>query len=266
MPYDFQENIFTSNSPPPLTHGDKVHPERPIVFILPPGGWSGDMWHCAVATALCQSEDQDAIAAYPVTIIGMKEKVSWTPDGSGKVFVSRDNSIFHGGRTYNYFHSIQIPALLARINKLEGNFRAAFNRNLVGVSGEYLSKIVALHREYYRNPQAVCSMMWSLTPETEGAANESTIPLLPNVAHPNSLPTEVLFSNEGEIPELVKGGVSPPYKFDGKEEIRILPDPTLHLWTSTTITMQYLYDSDKRPRRIQYLQEQLGNVSNTNST
>lgn len=110
------------------------------------------MWHCAAATALCQSEDQDVIAAYPVTIIGMKEKVSWTLDGSGNIMVPRDNSILHGGRTYNYFHSIQIPALLTRINKLEGNFRAAFNRNLIGGSGEYLSKIVALHHEHYRNP------------------------------------------------------------------------------------------------------------------
>lgn len=83
-------------------------------------------------------------------------------------------------------------------------------------------------------------MIRSVTPETEEVANESTIPLLPNVAEPNSLPTEVFFFNEGEIPELAKGDVSLPYKFDGKEEVRILPDPTVHLWTSTTITMQYL--------------------------
>lgn len=234
------------------------------MFILLPGGWSGDMWHCAAATALCQSEDQKVIVAYPLTIIGMKEKVSFAPDGS--VVVSPDNSILRGSQTYNYFHSVQIPCLLARINKLETRFRPVFGQNIVGGSTEYLNKIVVLHREHYGNPNAVCGMMWSLTPETEEAANVRTLQIPHNIAKPVSLAKEVLFPNEGEIPELAKSDISPPYEFDGNEEVLIGPGPMLHLWASTAITMQYLYEPEKRARRIQYLQEQLGNTSNINST
>ncbi|KFY86855.1 hypothetical protein V498_07368 [Pseudogymnoascus sp. VKM F-4517 (FW-2822)] len=263
----YQAAVFTDRSAsPPRGYGAIIYPNRPTVFILLPGGWSGDMWHCAAATALCQSEDKKVIGAYPVTIIGMKEKVSWIPGGSNTVMVSRDQSILQGSRTYDYFHSIQIPCLLARINKFETKFRAAFGQNLIGGSGKYLDEIVVLHRQHYGNPGAVSRMMWPLTPETEEGANVGTFQFPPNVARPMSLPTENLFPSENEIPELAKSDVSPPYEFNGNEDVLTGPSIMLHLWTSTAITMQYLYKPDKRAGRIQYLQEQLGNISNTEST
>jgi hypothetical protein len=265
MNHLYEGSTFTDPNVPPPGNSGFVYPDRPTVFMLLPGAWSGDMWHCAAATALCQSEDKDVIAAYPLTIIGMKEKVSMARDGSGTVVVSPDYSVIYGNRTYNYFHSIQIPALLARINKLEKKFKPLFGDNITGGSGEYLSKIVKLYREHYGNPNAVCSFMWSLTPETEEAANALTFQLPPNVAKPVSLANDVLFPNDNNIPELAKSDMNPPYEFDGNEVGLGGPIPMLHLWTSTAITMQYLHDSNKRKDRIQYLQEQLGNISDPNS-
>ncbi|KFY32489.1 hypothetical protein V493_00149 [Pseudogymnoascus sp. VKM F-4281 (FW-2241)] len=248
MAHLYDGSIFTDRSPDAANTTAAAYPRRPTVFILLPGGWSGDMWHCAAATALCQSEDKDVIA-------------SWQP-----LVVSPDNSIIHGSQTYDYFHSIQIPALLARINKLETKFRPIFGDNMIKGTGDYLNKIVILYRDHYGNPDAVCSVMWFLTPETEEAANVSTLQIPPIVAKPPSLGKGALFPNQGDIPELAKSDVSPSYEFDANEEVLTGPGPTLHLWASTAITMEYLYDSDKRARRVQYLQEQLGNVSNIDST
>ncbi|OBT78749.1 hypothetical protein VF21_02601 [Pseudogymnoascus sp. 05NY08] len=263
MSHLYEGSTFTDRNATPPDRSGLVYPDRPAVFMLLPGGWSGDMWHCAAATALCQSEDKVVIAAYPVTIIGMKEKVSLARDGT--VVVSPDYSVIYGNRTYNYFHSIQIPCLLARINKLEHKFQPLFKGNIIGGSGEYLNKIVNLYRAHYGNPNAVCSFMWLLTPETEEAANARQFQLPPNVDKPVSLAKDVLFPSDNDIPELAKSEVNPFYEFDGNEPGLGGPVPMLHLWTSTAITMQYLYDSDKRARRIQYLQEQLGNISDTNS-
>ena len=245
-------------------------PDRPTVYILLPGGWSSDIWHCAAATALCLSEDDNVIAADAITIIGMKEKVSWSPEGSGTVMISPDNSIIHGSRTYNYFHSIKIPILLARINKLEAKFRPAFGQNIAGGSGMYLDMLIGLYRGQFGNPDTLCSKMWSMTPETEKDANVSTLQVPPNFdSRPSrvSLPTEVLFPNEGEVLEPVPNAdLSPPYEFDGNEEVLRGPGVMLHLWTSTAITMQYLYDPTTRERRMRYLQRELGNISDENST
>ncbi|OBT62088.1 hypothetical protein VE03_08995 [Pseudogymnoascus sp. 23342-1-I1] len=259
-------SIFTDRDRPVNSIPGFIPPtDRPSVFILLPGGWSGDMWHCAAATALCQSEDKKVIGAYPVTVIGMKEKVSWAPDGSNTLVVSRDHSIIQGSRTYNYFHSVQIPCLLARINKFETKFRPAFGKNLTGRLDEYFNKIVTLYRANYSNPDAVCSMMWSLTPETEEADNVRPFQIPDGVAKPVSLAKEVLFPDEDK-PQLTRNDVSPPYEFHANEDVLTGPSVMLHLWISTTITMRYLYNPEKRADRIQYLQEQLGNISNTEST
>ncbi|KFZ13615.1 hypothetical protein V502_06523 [Pseudogymnoascus sp. VKM F-4520 (FW-2644)] len=245
-------------------------PDRPTVYILLPGGWSSDIWHCAAATALCLSEDDNVIASDAITIIGMKEKVSWAPEGSVTVMISPDNSIIHGSRTYNYFHSINIPILLARINKLEAKFRPAFGQNIAGGSGLYLDMLIGLYRGQFGDPDTLCSKMWSMTPETEKDANVSTLQVPPNFdSRPSrvSLPNEVLFPNEGEVLEPVPNAdLSPPYEFDGNEEVLRRPGVMLHLWTSTAITMQYLYDPATRERRIRYLQRELGNISAENST
>lgn len=234
------------------------------MFILLPGGWTGDMWHCVAATALCQSEMRHVVAAYPVTVIGMKEKVSWVPDVGETIAVSPGNSVLEGSHIYNYFHSIQIPVLLARINKLETQFRPVFGKNLIA-STEYMNKIIVLYRTFYDQPGGLCSVMWSVTPETDQAANFSTFQIPPEVAKPNSLTNEVLFPDEVETLKLANIDVSPPYEFDGNEEILAGPGPMMHVWASTTVIMQYLIHDDVRAGHIQYLQEQLGQISKADS-
>ncbi|KFY45950.1 hypothetical protein V494_00707 [Pseudogymnoascus sp. VKM F-4513 (FW-928)] len=263
----YESKIFIDRSATPKGPGTGiVAPDRPSVFILLPGGWSGDMWHCAAATILCQSEDTDVIAAYAITIIGMKEKVEFAPDGSEKVVVSPTTSILHGSRTYNYFHSVQVPVPLARINRLETQFRPLFSKNIIGGSGKYLNKIINLYRDHFGDPESVCSKMWSLTPETEKDANVDTLHIPVHFFKPPSLSVRVLFPNEGERHELAGSDIYPPYQFNGNEEHLSGPENMLHLWTSTTITMQYLTPPETRSRRIRYLQEQLGNVSKVDST
>jgi hypothetical protein len=212
------------------------------------------MWHCAAATALwqCQNEEQKTNASYLITIIRMKENVEKRKGGI--LAVSLDESLKQGSNTYNYFHSIQIPAFLARINKLETKFGPVFGPNIAKSPG-YSETIGHLYCWHYGEQDAVCSVMWDRTKESDKDANKGTFALL-GVKEPVSLAKEVLFCKEF-IPELPKSAIPPP-PFEG--------GLMLHLWASTTITMQYLHEQGNRSERIKHLQEQLGRISESSSS
>jgi hypothetical protein len=238
------------------------------------------MWHCAAATALwqCQNEEQKneeqkneeqkneeqkneeqkTIASYPITIIGMKE---YMEANDGVLAVFPDVSLKRGTNTYDYFHSIQIPAFLARINKLDTKLDP-FGQN-IACSLKYSETIGNLYCEHYSKPETVCRRMWDMTPETvcrrmwdmtpesNKDPNKETFALPVGVEEPVSLATKKLFE-EQFIPETPKSDITPLPFGEG---------PMLHLWASTTITMQYLHEQENRSHRIKYLQGQLGMIS-----
>jgi hypothetical protein len=231
------------------------------MFILLPGGWSGDMWHCAAATVLCQSDVQNIVVPYPVTIIGMKEKVT---DEKDVLNILVDNSISQGKKTYNYFHSLRIPILLARINKLEEKFQPHFSKNILAGSGTYLKTIIDIYEKYCLQEELLFSTIWEATPETERASNESTMALPEGAPALESLSKEELVTETEKKEEVLQSSseISPPYEFNADDRTLTGPSPLYHLWTSTTIVMQYLHDPKTREERIAYLQGHLSNIAN----
>lgn len=191
----------------------------------------------------------------------MKEKINLT--GKGKaVTIGTDFSITQGSKTYNYFHSIQIPILLARINRLEKRFLAYFSKN---IEGGYLNEMIRAYHKFLSSPGDICSTVWSDTAETPIASNVETLTLPVGTPVPNSLPTEALFPKKGETKENspeFSDDISPPYVFNPSDEPMTGSKSILHLWSSTTITMKYLHDPSTRRARVKYLQQKLGGTVN----
>ncbi|KAI9760111.1 MAG: hypothetical protein M1840_002722 [Geoglossum simile] len=226
---------------PPQSDAYSAPPARPTLYVCYDGNWTGDMWHCAAMTALCQSDVKDLITPYPVTIIGLQAGLK-----SGALVQSECTK--RGYYTFQYFRTLGIPILLARIHP---------NKNFwLWKNDMTIDHVKVMAKCYTDYPTSDCTIVWSNTAE---APTTDTPPINPaptnNVANifPPSAPAPAVPTPAQE---------EDFYDFSPTDNEVASMDPkkfrNAHLWTSTTIVMQYLHESTKRAARIGYLQQMFG--------
>ncbi|KAJ9667763.1 hypothetical protein H2201_001949 [Coniosporium apollinis] len=223
--------------------GSTGTPQREPAFMMLPGQWTGDMWHCAAASILAWKEDPTVIQPYPVTVIGIVEQEL---NGSGRAVISQ--SFKRGGPMFEFFRAIGIPCLLAKISTQN---HKSVKGAMMNLTPGYIQHIVSV---YVAEPKSSFQQAWTDTKTADvWASDKKKLDRpLPAVA------TSVLFPGGS-----TSSNSSSSSSSDNDEEYVWDPPagfksgPLMDVMASTTITMQYLSPSDTRSARIKSLHDVL---------
>ena len=229
------------------------------------------MWHCAAATVLCQSNEPLVINPYPVTAL-IVQGYQLNKDGK---FV-RSSSIGRGEATFNYFRSIGIPVLLAKINRAEKDFDNSLGV-LTAASPESTaytrSMITAFQTLRGQGFQNVWMDTWAGEKDTK--CGETPAKWVKDAYYKMNMSKandSYMFTfDSGPRPPVTwktQVPINPDYQFAAPRAIgNLSPGPTswIDLHASTTIVMQYLHDEASRPRRVKVLQDALGAMAGKNT-
>lgn len=217
------------------------------------GEFTGDMWHCAAASALASfGGDPTVIEPYPVTVIGIVE-YGWD---KSKTTVDVHNSFKRAGATFDYFRLIGIPILLARLSLQNGR---EIPGALLNLEPDYLSKITEV---YVKNPKANFHDTWKVTEQAPTwTGGYKLVPASEIKASFPQIDEKVLFPAKPSASTV--DFEEPEYTWEAPKVWKA--NSKLQLMTSTSIVMHYLSPADKRIDRINVLRKYLGgDVSDKN--
>lgn len=117
--------------------------DRDPAFVMLPGDFTGDIWHCAAATVLAHKKPDPLIPKhYPITVVGVIES-------------QQHNSFSRGSVSFDYFRSIGVPVLLARLSITGPN--VSLKMSMSKLKETYLAKIA---QDYVAKPNASFETTW----------------------------------------------------------------------------------------------------------
>ncbi|OCK83929.1 hypothetical protein K432DRAFT_464338 [Lepidopterella palustris CBS 459.81] len=215
-------------SAPNVTTLPKNLPAPTPMFILLPGNFTGDLWHCAAAGLLATRDKNKVIQGYPIIVLGIEESEFIGPV---RVLEEPSESFRQGRPSYEYFWSIGVPCFLARMSR-----KIVSNANPKTTLQEAISDLK--HGESYFKHMAL--VYQSMTARKDVNSVET-----------NPLEDNQLFNHNKAASVFTASNQPQPAKFVWEypgEGFQLDILQVLHLWNSTSIVMQYL--SNRKPEIV----------------